>query len=265
MRCKNCGADLKPGIKYCLECGSFLDEEDVSHSDNGPGEIVNNNAPIDFGPQKTVIRRKKRKKKMKTTDLLIYLGLGLVFVVSVIVIIVALVNGEEDQVVVPPVEEPVPEVKDKTVSVDDYKVTIDGDLSYDVQGSIIYISDNKNYTFTYRNLLDEYDKYSADMTLLSDDLKESNYQLMDSEKMTVNGREFLIYEIIANSRTKYLYVTKANKNYLSMGIIENVDTNNWKMALDVIDDLNSSIEFDTVYIEREITTTEIDEILVDEK
>ena len=28
MFCKNCGADLKPGIKYCLNCGNYLEEED---------------------------------------------------------------------------------------------------------------------------------------------------------------------------------------------------------------------------------------------
>ena len=28
MVCKNCGADLKPGIKYCLECGNYIDDDD---------------------------------------------------------------------------------------------------------------------------------------------------------------------------------------------------------------------------------------------
>lgn len=261
MRCRNCGADLKPGINYCLECGSFLDEEDTSNNDSNQGEVINNNTPIDFGTQKKVIRKKKRKK-MKTSDLLIYLGLALVFIVSIIVIIVALVNGNEEEVVVPPVTT---EEKTKTVSVDDYKVTIDGSLSYEVQGSIIYISDNNNYTFTYRNTEDDYDKYSKDMTLLSDDLKESNYQLLDTDKVTVNSHEFLIYQIIANSKTKYLYLTKVNKNYLSMGIIESIDNGNWKSGLDVIADLNDSIEFDTTIIEKEITTTEKTETTITEE
>lgn len=262
MRCRNCGADLKPGINYCLECGSFLDEEDTSNNDSNQGEIINNNTPIDFGTQKKVIRKKKRRK-MKTSDLLIYLGLALVFIVSIIVIIVALVKGNEEEVIVPPVT--TTEEKTKTVSVDDYKVKIEGGLSYEVQGSIIYISDNKNYTFTYRNTEDDYDKYSKDMTLLSDDLKDSNYQLLDTDKVTVNSHEFLIYQIIANSKTKYLYLTKVNKNYLSMGIIEVIDSGNWKAGLDVIAELNDSIEFETTIIEKEITTTEKTETTITEE
>lgn len=263
MRCRNCGADLKPGINYCLECGSFLDEEDTHNNDSGPGEIITNNDPIDFGTQNNVIKKRKRRRKMKTSDMLIYLGLALVFIVSIIVIIVAVVNGKEEEVVVPPTT--TTEEKDKIVSVDNYKVNIDGSLSYEVQGSILYISDNDNYTFTYRNTDDDYDKYSKDMTLLSDDLKESNYQLLDTDKITVNSHEFLIYQIIANSKTKYLYLTKVNKNYLSMGIIESLDSGNWKLGLDVIADLNDSIEFETTIIEKEITTTEKTETIITEE
>lgn len=263
MRCRNCGADLKPGIKYCLECGTFLDEDDDDSNIDTPGEIINNNAPIDFGPQRKVIKKKKRRHKMSTMDLLIYLGLGLVFVVSIIVIIVALVNGKEDEVYIP-AEVDKPKETVKTVEVDDYKVKIDGNLSNEVKGSIIYVSDNNNYTFTYRNILDDYDKYSKDLSLLSEDLEENNYQLLDSEKMTISSREFLIYEIIADAKTKYLYLTRANKNYLSMGVIESIGNGDWKLALSTIAKMNDNIEFDTVYIEKETKTTEIQEVLEDE-
>ena len=43
MVCKNCGADLKPGIKYCLNCGYYIDEEDLEKENTG--EVGTMDAP----------------------------------------------------------------------------------------------------------------------------------------------------------------------------------------------------------------------------
>ncbi len=244
MTCKNCGADLKPGIKYCLECGNYIDEEDNKNYDMDIMDMVDNNKPIEFGEEIDV--PKKKKNKLKTSDLIIYLALIGVIVVSLIVIVVTVINDNKKNEVKP---EPTPVYTDKEVSVDDYQITIPGKLAYDVQGSIVSISDNQNYTFNYRNKLDDYNKYASDLTILSKDLEKSNYQILSTEKKEVNSHEFLIYKIIANSKTKYLYVTQVNVKYVSMGIIEALGNGNWELALKTICDINDKIEFNTIYDE----------------
>ena len=35
MQCPNCGTDLKPGTKFCFNCGYYLEEESDDNSDTG--------------------------------------------------------------------------------------------------------------------------------------------------------------------------------------------------------------------------------------
>ena len=43
MVCKNCGADLKPGVKYCLNCGNYIedDEETDEEKDEEKDDLEN--------------------------------------------------------------------------------------------------------------------------------------------------------------------------------------------------------------------------------
>lgn len=243
MTCKNCGADLKPGIKYCLECGEYIEEDNDDMSTDEAMDMVFDNTDSSSTDYSEPVPKTK-KKKTKMSDLIIYIALGSVIVISIIVIIVASVNDKKKNVVTP---EPSPVYTDKTVSVDDYKIKISGKLSYDVQGSIISISDNENFSFNYRNNLDDYNKYANDLTLLSKDLQKSNYQLLNTEKRKVGSHEFLIYKIIANSKTKYLYVTQVNVKYVTMGIIEMLNNSSVDVALEAINKINDNIVFDTIY------------------
>ncbi len=252
MVCKNCGADLKPGIKYCLNCGYYIDEEDgdskeeslslddIDLSTNTDGEdskLVFDDYADDSS--KTV-SKKSRKKKMTMTDMLIYGVLILIIVISFIVMIVSIVNSNKKTSVSP--QPTVTNVEDNVIKTKNYTVKFSGKLNYSQDGEVIYISDDKNYTFSYRNSLDDYERYSKDLTILENSLKKSGYNVLNSEKREVNETEFIIYKFKFDSNVKYLYVTKVDKKYVTMGTIEEIDNGDWREALTVINKINGTIK-----------------------
>ena len=252
MVCKNCGADLKPGIKYCLNCGYYIDEEDgdskeeslslddIDLSTNTDGEdskLVFDDYADDSS--KTV-SKKSRKKKMTMTDMLIYGVLILIIVISFIVMIVSIVNSNKKTSVSP--QPTVTNVEDNVIKTKNYTIKFSGKLNYSQDGEVRYISDDKNYTFSYRNSLDDYERYSKDLTILENSLKKSGYNVLNSEKREVNETEFIIYKFKFDSNVKYLYVTKVDKKYVTMGTIEEIDNGDWREALTVINKINGTIK-----------------------
>ena len=252
MVCKNCGADLKPGIKYCLNCGYYIDEEDgdskeeslslddIDLSTNTDGEdskLVFDDYADDSS--KTV-SKKSRKKKMTMTDMLIYGVLILIIVISFIVMIVSIVNSNKKTPVSP--QPTVTNVEDNVIKTKNYTIKFSGKLNYSQDVEVIYISDDKNYTFSYRNSLDDYERYSKDLTILENSLKKSGYNVLNSEKREVNETEFIIYKFKFDSNVKYLYVTKVDKKYVTMGTIEEIDNGDWREALTVINKINGTIK-----------------------
>ena len=239
MVCKNCGADLKPGIKYCLECGSYIDEDEDDFEDESS----------DFGPAvgANLPRRKRKKLNLTTTDYLIYAGLLIVMIGSIIVIIVALVKNNNTT----PTPEPLPTEttstapkEDQTVSIDNYTVTVPGSLISTVQDSFLYVSDEKTYKFSFQNKEDDFDQYLNDKTILKTQLENGKYQVTSVSEKTVNNRLFLIYELKVDGNIKVLYLTKINSKYTTFGTIDLLsDGGNWEEALPVIDTICNSVSF----------------------
>ena len=238
MVCKNCGADLKPGIKYCLECGNYIDEEEYNESGSGNG-TMNGAQPYQL---KSVSKKKRKSKKLSTMDILIYAGLSLIIIVSIIIIIVTLIRGNTEEVVT----EPPIVMQETTVNVDDYEITIPAGLNYDIQGSTIFVSDDQNYTFSYKNTTDNYDLYSNDLSVLTNDLSANNYEVVTVGKKQIDGREFIICEIRVNGRIKYLYLTKLLR-FTTMGVVDAFEGGDWSLALNVICEMNNSVVDNGVY------------------
>mgnify|MGYP007070240046 CR=1 FL=1 len=242
MVCKNCGADLKPGIKYCLECGSYVDdeEEELEEQSSSNEEISTDYQPVTFEAPK---KKKRTKLNLSTSDYLIYAGLLIVMVGSIIVIIVALVRNNNQQAQPLPTSTTEVVQEDQTVTVDNYTVVIPGRLISTVQDNSLHVSDNVNYTFTFQLQEDDFDKYSDDHSILEEQLVNSKYEVLTVSEKNVNQRNFLIYQIKVDGSTKILYLTKANYKYMAMGIIEIFSNGNWEEALPDIDTVCSSINF----------------------
>ena len=89
MVCKNCGADLKPGIKYCVECGNYIDEEDEEEEVfEDIGLMVDDSQEIEFNEEEPK-KKKKVKLRLTTMDYVIYAVLFTIFIGSILVLIFA--------------------------------------------------------------------------------------------------------------------------------------------------------------------------------
>ena len=126
MVCKNCGADLKPGIKYCLECGCYLDDDDNDKLDETGGDVTTSYQPVTL--RESSAARKRRRLNLTLTDYLIYAGLLVIMIGSIIVIIVAVVrnNSQPKQ----PVDPNAGVIADKILTIDNYKATVPGKYNF---------------------------------------------------------------------------------------------------------------------------------------
>ena len=242
MVCRNCGADLKPGIKYCLECGSYIDEEE--DEDELDTESTSNDSPS--GASLPRVRRRKRLN-LTLTDYLIYAGLLLIMIVSIIVIIVTLVKNNNRTSVpdtLPTATASETPKEDQTLTIDNYSVIVPGSLVSTVQGSILYISDEDSYKFSFQNKEDDFDKYVKDQSILKKQLEKSKYEVLSVSEKTINNRLFLLYELKVDGSSKVLYLTKINTKYTTMGTIDVLSGGNWEDALPIIDSVCNSISFE---------------------
>ncbi len=243
MVCKNCGADLKPGIKYCLECGSYIDDED--DDEELQTETTNDEISSEYKPVtiQAPTKRKRKKLNLSTSDYLIYAGLLIVMVGSIIVIIVALVRNNSQKVDPTPTSTAEVVKEDQTVTVDNYTVVVPGRLVSAVQDKSLHVSDNVNYTFTFQLQEDDFNKYADDHTILEQQLTSSKYEVLTVSEKTINQRIFLIYQIRVDGSTKILYLTEINSRNMAMGIIEIFSNGNWEEALPDIDSVCDSLSF----------------------
>lgn len=261
MVCKKCGADLKPGVKYCLNCGSYLEDmndsdldelenidEDLNGSSDGIAGMdekdLDNNIKSDEEYKADDVNKDDEKKglfsklNLSLKDLLIYGGLLLVLLISIIVIVVQLNNRKK-------VEKPiVSNTVDKNVKISNYTITISKSLNYSKEGNVIYITDNKNFSFSYRTQEDDYKKYKDNLNILSEDLKSRNYEVLNTDVKNSGTDEFLIYEYKSVNDVKHLYLTGIKDKYVCMGVIDELDGGDWTKSLSVISEINKSIKFE---------------------
>ena len=237
MVCKNCGADLKPGIKYCLECGSYIEDDDLVEEEESFRDY--DSVPRVSGS----IKRKRKKLNLTMTDYLIYGGLLLVLVVSIIVIIVTLINDNaETPTPTPTVSTPTVR-SDKKLNIDDYSIVVPGELDSTVQGSFLYATDNENFKFSFQIREEEFEPYYDNQASLKEQLIKNKYDVLAVSEKKVNGRLFLLYEIEGEGKKKVLYLTKINSKYTTFGTIELFEDGDWQQALPEIASICDTVTF----------------------
>ncbi len=238
MVCKNCGADLKPGIKYCLECGEYIEEEE---EEEAPEDEVSDEISDDQSEEYPV-RKKRKKLNLTTTDYLIYGGLSLIMVVSILVIIVTVIkdNSQSDT----PQPTATATIKaDQRLTIDDYSVLVSGKLDSTVQGSFLYVTDNTNYKFSFQIKKEDFSSYYDNQASLKEQLLKNKYEVLSVFERTVNNRLFLLYEMTADGSRKILYLTEVDSGYTTRGTIEFFENGDWQEALPAIDAICNSVSF----------------------
>ena len=98
-------------------------------------------------------------------------------------------------------------------------------------------------TFLGSGAMADYKKYSSDLSILSNDLKKNDFNVISTETKNVDNNEFIVYKFKSSEVTKYLYVTSLKDKYVTMGIIDIINNGDWEKALIVINDINKNIKF----------------------
>ena len=178
MQCPNCGCDLKPGAKFCFNCGFYLDDGEEEKKEDTASDKLDDipDDSIDFSEDDSSFDTpKKKKKSFNFKDNIVYVVLGIVLVISLILLVYGIVskNNQSNVPVTPPASTK-PEMK---ITVEDYKLTVPAGLDYQIEGKSVFISDDEKYNFSFRINKGDYDNYSKNMDTLSEELKKSNYNI----------------------------------------------------------------------------------------
>ena len=248
MVCKNCGADLKPGIKYCLNCGYYIDEDELDKDNvsDSSGDMetdesnINLDSSDDYKMDDFDSSKNKKKLNMSIKDIAIYAVLIIIFIASILVMIFA---PKKTTTTTQPTPSPTIVYEDNVVEIADYTVTFRGQLRYTVEGKNLYVTDGENFTFSYNVTKADYNKYASDLSILTKDLQKRGYEVLGTEKKDVDTTEIIIYNLKVDDETKYLYLAKVDSNHICMGTVEAVDGGNWSSSLDDIVKINRSVKF----------------------
>lgn len=245
MQCPNCGCDLKPGAKFCFNCGFYLDNGEEEKKEDTASDKLDDipDDSIDFSEDdSSVDTPKKQKKAFDFKDNIVYIVLGIVLIISLILLVYGIVSkNSQSKVPVTPPASTKPEMK---ITVEDYKLTVPAGLDYQIEGKSVFISDDEKYNFSYRINKGDYDNYSKNMDTLSEELKKSNYNIKSAEKKTIGEDELLVYTISLDSDIKYLYLTKYNSEKISMGVISIHNKTNIDEICKVILKVTKSVKYD---------------------
>lgn len=244
MQCPNCGCDLKPGARFCFNCGYYLDDGDEEKKEDTTSDKLDDipDDYVDFSEDDSSFDTPKKKKSFNIKDNIIYIVLGIVLVISLILLVYGIVskNSQSNVPVTPPASTK-PEMK---ITVDDYKLTVPAGFDYQIEGKSVFISDDEKYNFSFRINKGDYDNYSKNMDTLSEELKKSNYNIKSAEKKTIGEDELLVYTISLDSDVKYLYLTKYNSEKISMGVISIHNKTNIDEICKVILKVTKSVKYD---------------------
>lgn len=255
MQCPNCGTDLKPGTKFCFNCGYYLEEESddnhfdtseksqddtdeiLNESDNKEPKFSTNN--IDFGTD-DFNNKNKDKKKFDVKANLTYIILGGVLFFSLILLLYGVISKNNNKNVTP--DTPIQKTE-KVVSIDNYKVTVPAGLDYQIQNKCIFISDDEKYSFSFTLKDGNYDNYSNNLEAYADELKKLGYEVGNYEKKRINASELLIYTLSGDSDVKYLYLTKYDSKLVAMGVINVHNSSKIDDVYKVVIKIVSSVKF----------------------
>lgn len=226
MQCPNCGTDLKPGTKFCFNCGYYLDENDddfdsVKDTDRENNSDLEDDSDSSFGTNDIDFdsddNSKNNKKKFDVKANLTYIILGGVLFFSLILLLYGVISKNNSKKVVTP-DAPVQKTE-KVVSVDNYKITVPAGLDYQIQNKSIFISDDEKYSLSFTLKNGSYDNYSDNLEAYADELTKLGYEVSNSEKKRINSSELLVYTLAGDSDVRYLYLTKYNSKLVAMGVI----------------------------------------------
>lgn len=226
MQCPNCGTDLKPGTKFCFNCGYYLDENDddfdsVKDTDKENNSDLEDDSDSSFGTNDIDFdsddNSKNNKKKFDVKANLTYIILGGVLFFSLILLLYGVISKNNSKKVVTP-DAPVQKTE-KVVSVDNYKITVPAGLDYQIQNKSIFISDEEKYSLSFTLKNGSYDNYSDNLEAYADELTKLGYEVSNSEKKRINSSELLVYTLAGDSDVRYLYLTKYNSKLVAMGVI----------------------------------------------
>ena len=262
MQCPNCGCDLKPGAKFCFNCGFYLDNGEDEKKEDTTSDKLDDipDDSIDFSEDDSSFNTsKKQKKAFDFKDNIVYIVLGIVLIISLILLVYGIVSkNSQSKVPVTPPASMKPEMK---ITVEDYKLTVPAGLDYQIEGKSVFISDDEKYNFSFRINKGDYDNYSKNMDTLSEELKKSNYNIKSAEKKTIAEDELLVYTISLDSDIKYLYLTKYNSEKISMGVISIHNKTNIDEICKVILKVTKSVKYDNESEDKSSETVDSDTAL----
>ncbi len=265
MQCPNCGTDLKPGTKFCFNCGYYLEEESDDNSDTvldnqeDTDTVLTDSNTEEFKFSTDDFDEKRKKKTRKKFDFkanLTYIILGGVLFFSLVLLLYGVISKNNSKNVTP--DTPVQKTE-KVVSVDNYKVTVPAGLDYQIQNKSIFISDDEKYSFSFTLKDGNYDNYSDNLEAYADELTKLGYEVGNSEKKRISASELLIYTLSGDSDVKYLYLTKYDSKLVAMGVINVHNSSKIDDVYKVIIKITSSVKFnDDNAEEKDETNTEND-------
>ncbi len=265
MQCPNCGTDLKPGTKFCFNCGYYLEEESDDNSDTvldnqeDTDTVLTDSNTEEFKFSTDDFDEKRKKKTRKKFDFkanLTYIILGGVLFFSLVLLLYGVISKNNSKNVTP--DTPVRKTE-KVVSVDNYKVTVPAGLDYQIQNKSIFISDDEKYSFSFTLKDGNYDNYSDNLEAYADELTKLGYEVGNSEKKRISASELLIYTLSGDSDVKYLYLTKYDSKLVAMGVINVHNSSKIDDVYKVIIKITSSVKFnDDNAEEKDETNTEND-------
>ena len=262
MQCPNCGCDLKPGAKFCFNCGFYLDNGEDEKKEDTTSDKLDDipDDSIDFSEDDSSFNTsKKQKKAFDFKDNIVYIVLGIVLIISLILLVYGIVSkNSQSKVPVTPPDSMKPEMK---ITVEDYKLTVPAGLDYQIEGKSVFISDDEKYNFSFRINKGDYDNYSKNMDTLSEELKKSNYNIKSAEKKTIGEDELLVYTISLDSDIKYLYLTKYNSEKISMGVISIHNRTNIDEICNVILKVTKSVKYENESEDKSSETVDSDTAL----
>lgn len=262
MQCPNCGCDLKPGAKFCFNCGFYLDNGEDEKKEDTTSDKLDDipDDSIDFSEDDSSFNTsKKQKKAFDFKDNIVYIVLGIVLIISLILLVYGIVSkNSQSKVPVTPPDSMKPEMK---ITVEDYKLTVPAGLDYQIEGKSVFISDDEKYNFSFRINKGDYNNYSKNMDTLSEELKKSNYNIKSAEKKTIAEDELLVYTISLDSDIKYLYLTKYNSEKISMGVISIHNKTNIDEICKVILKVTKSVKYDNESEDKSSETVDSDTAL----
>lgn len=217
MNCKKCGSPLSPEDKFCKNCGTLVENNDISTNQN-----TNVVTPL---PTETPSSTPNQQVNVKKNDKIFLIG-GIALIAIIVLVVVMVIapkflgkskndsNNSTSKTTTTPAPSPMTSTSFYKVNFEDFTFKIPDNIVYEVNGDELLLSDEDGTWVTEVYVMQgSFNQIKNNKSRLQSYFQSNGFSSKAAEVKNISGTEFVTVELASGGISAIGAYAKLNSMY----------------------------------------------------